>query len=401
MKRQQIATAGYIHLGFDTGRPLFAKDESVYKLFLRLKRGVCVNYHMTSIWRTLMTLNADAIRGRSLNPAGDVRTIVCGHITMDYLLCEGAVLIQGLNIAKPLTATKSGLYKVDFDNDGDEWRVDDAPINRFSKKRLSLSKRSEAHYAAVSGKFNNITDAGVRMPEHIIGAFKSTRFLIEDNEMLNYSLFWSEKNCHKSEYAAESLASIMQQSTANDLPVNWLIHGEGFYTFKNAAKLIKTAPLASAAQREKNFHAGNAKNQNVFFSNPSDSSSVDSLKALCEEAGLTFVGLNANHRDLRRWSTLKNAGTEIGKSAILAVAGGGAATLAGMVGAGGAGKVAETGINALISGHYYTAAACVAGTIIIGQGIYKKLLPMAASAKCTFGNGNQRWYSGDKALIKG
>lgn len=394
----QIKVAGYTSLKVATGRPLFVRNE-MFDTFKRVYQESRTNYHMASILRTLMMLNADAIRGRSLNPAGDKRTLVCGHITLNYTLFDGAALINNLAIGTPQVNVTTGLYKVSYDKEDKEWIPEKNPIDVLSQDQQWKSKSGQAHYAAVSGKFDELSDASRRMPEHIIGAYKKEDFLTSSDRGNEYSLFYSQKGFHKSQAAAESLASIMQQSAKNGLPVNWLVHGEGFHTFKNAAKLIKAAPLASAAARGKDANAGKAQNQHVFFSNPSDSSSKDSLEALCTEAGLTFAGLNPNNRDLRRWSTLKNAGMEVGKAALAATASGSALTASGFVGASGGEKVMQNGINALVAGNYFMAAICVAGVAMIGMGIHKKLTPMAAGIKCTFGNGNERWYAGDKALL--
>lgn len=394
--------AGYTKLKTTAGRPLFVRTD-MHPVFERVYKEYRSDYHMTSIMRTLMSLNADALRGNSLNPAGDERSIRCGHIHMKYSLYNGAALIHLLAIGKPQSTNKTGLYTVKFDRERGEWLHADEKISSLDKNQQWKSQDKKAHYAAVAGKFDRTSDAANRMPEHIIGAYEKAHYLTRHDKGNQYSLFWIEKGAHKSQEAAESLASIMQQSTKNNLPVNWLIHGDGVHAFKNAAKLIKATPLAGASVRDKDATAGKAVNQHVYFSNLASSDSEQSLKAFCEQAGMTFVNSHTSNRDLRRWGTLKNVGRDLGKTAAIAVASGtGVATVGNAlktVGAGGADKVITNGMEALLSGNYFTAAACVVGAGFIVVGARKNIRAIAASVKCTVGKGNERWYTGDGALL--
>ena len=85
--------AGYTKLKTGAGRPLFVRTD-MHPVFERVYKEYRSDYHMTSIMRTLMSLNADALRGKILNPAGDERSISCGHISMKYSLFNGAALIH-------------------------------------------------------------------------------------------------------------------------------------------------------------------------------------------------------------------------------------------------------------------------------------------------------------------
>ena len=127
------------------------------------------------------------------------------------------------------------------------------------------------------------------------------------------------------------------------------------------------------------------------------------MTALCAQAGLTFAGMNNSNRDLRRWGTLKNVGRDVGKAAVIGAASGGGILTAGnalkTIGVGGADKVVTNGMDALLSGNYFAAAACVVGAGIIAVGARKNIKAMASSIKCTFGKGNERWYTGDEALL--
>src|SRR5690606_8969566 len=195
-------------------------------------------------------------------------------------------------IGKPQLTNRTGLYAVEYDSESREWAYQENRISSLSKAQQWKSQDKQAHYAAVAGKFNGgIEEAAKYLPEHIIGAYEKSHYLTRHDKGNQYSLFWIEKGSHKSQEAAESLASIMQQSTKNNLPVNWLIHGEGVHAFKNAAKLVQAAPLAGASARAKDANAGKAQNQHVYFSNPASSDSEKSLTALCAQAGLTFAGM--------------------------------------------------------------------------------------------------------------
>ena len=395
--------AGYKEIATGSGRPIFVRTE-MHPLFMRVYKEYRSDYHMTSIMRVLMTLNADATRGKSLNPAGDERSINCGHISMNYSVFNGAVLVNLLVISKAVNTRHMQLLPVRYNKDRKEWMVNKDAITSFDKKSQWKSQDGTAHYAAVAGRFSGgVADAAKHMPEHIVGAYEKAHYLTRHDKGSQYSLFWIEKGSHKSQEAAESLASIMQQSTKNQLPVNWLIHGDAVHTFKNTAKLINAAPLASASAREKDSAAGKAQGQHVYFSNPASSDSEKTLKALCEQAGLTFAGMNTSNRDLRRFSTLKNVGRELGKTAAIAAATGGTAiassTALKTVGAGGADKVIENGLNALLSGNFFTAAVCAVGVGVIAVGMRKNMKTMTAGIKCTFGKGNERWYTGDDALL--
>ena len=272
--------AGYTKLKTNAGRPLFVRTD-MHPVFERVYKEYRSDYHMTSIMRTLMSLNADALRGNSLNPAGDERSIRCGHIHMKYSLYNGAALIHLLAIGKPQSTNRTGLYAVEYDNENREWAYQENRISSLSKAQQWKSQDKQAHYAAVAGRFKGgIADAAKYLPEHIIGAYEKAHYLTRHDKGKQYSLFWIEKGAHKSQEAAESLASIMQQSTKNNLPVNWLIHGEGVHAFKNAAKLVQAAPLAGASARAKDANAGKAQNQHVYFSNPASSDSEKSLTAL-------------------------------------------------------------------------------------------------------------------------
>lgn len=395
--------AGYTEIKTSAGRPLFVRT-NMHPLFMRIYKEYRADYHMASIIRTLWSLNADALRGQSLNPAGDERTITSGHIGMKYSLFNGAVLIDVLAIRKPQSSKKTGLYAVEFDKRYEEWNYSEAQTLSLNKNQQWKSQDKQAHYAAVAGRFSGgMEDAAKHMPEHIVGAYEKAHYLTRHDRGDQYSLFWIEKGAHKSQDSAQSLASIMQQSTKNNLPVNWLIHGDAIHTFKNTVKLIQSAPLASASTRAKDATAGKAQNQRVYFSNPASSDSEKSLKALCEQAGLTFVDVNTSHRDLRRWSTLKNVGRNLGKPVMIGLAVGGGTQTSDIglkaLGVDGIDKIVSRGMDAFFTGNHLGVAVSAAATGWIVISAFSKRKTLGASVKCTFGKGNERWYTDDAALL--
>jgi hypothetical protein len=398
--------AGYTEIKTSAGRPLFVRT-NMHPLFMRIYKEHRADYHMTSIMRTLWSLNADALRGKSLNPAGDERSIIHGHIGMKYSLFNGVVLVHLLAINRNQAPEKTGLFTVRLDDERRGWIRKGNSIKTLDNTQQWKSQDKQAHYAAVAGRFSGgIEDAAKHMPEHIVGAYEKAHYLTRHDRGNQYSLFWIEKGAHKSQDSAQSLASIMQQSTKNNLPVNWLIHGDAIHTFKNTVKLIQSAPLASASTRAKDATAGKAQNQRVYFSNPASSDSEKSLKALCEQAGLTFVDVNTSNRDLRRWSTLKNVGRNLGKPVMIGLAVGGTQTSdIGLkaLGVDGIDKIVSRGMDAFFTGNHLGVAVSAAATgwIVISAFSKRKTLgaSVSASVKCTFGKGNERWYTDDAALL--
>src|SRR5690606_28292851 len=190
--------AGYTRLKTNAGRPLFVRTD-MHPVFERVFKEYRSDYHMTSIMRTLMSLNADALRGNSLNAAGDERSIRCGHIHMKYSLYNGAALIHLLAIGKPQSTHKTGLYTVKLKSRLGEWVPDEEKISSLDKNQQWKSQDKQAHYAAVAGKFDRTSDAANRMPEHIIGAYEKAHYLTHHDKGNQYSLFWIEKGSHKSQ----------------------------------------------------------------------------------------------------------------------------------------------------------------------------------------------------------
>lgn len=397
--------AGYcqVYSGFQgAGRPIFVKED-IKENFDNLVKSHQGNYFKTSIFRQVVSLNADPIRGRRLNPVGDLRRLTCGNISMSYYLFNGAVLIQSLIVGSVLSSQKFALVNVAYSNIRREWESQGKkPRSDIDSRAKWKSKDGMAHYAAVGGKFGSVHDAGRHIAEHVIKAYQKADYLTSSDAKDPFSLFWIKNGMHKKTETAQSLASIMQQSATQNKPVNWLIHGEGAQTFKKVAEILKSTPLATASQRQANPGAGKIHSQNVYFSNPSISSEKQ-LKQLCTDGGLNFVGLNQNNRDMFQFSTLKNVTIELSKVVAVTYGASQSLSLADSLkpfGAGGADKLISNGVDSFISGNYFGAAVCAVAGGFIAIGVAKKSQSIRAGIKCTFGKGNKYWYTSDKELLQ-
>ncbi len=285
----------------------------------------------------------------------------------------------------------------------DRWQVEDS-VEKFNGDKLWTSKESKAHYAAVSGKFENVNLAGSLLGKHIVGGYSKENYVLPTDAEKSgneFSMYWVEKGAHKDKTVAEDLASIIQQSDKNKIPVNWLVHDAGTATFKEAAKILKQKPLADAGTRAMYPETVGRTGQCVYFSNPSISSEKE-LKKLCVDAGMKYVGMNTNNRDLKNWTTLRNVAGEMGKATLKKAGTGGVAAGAIAASAGGLDgipKVAQNAMDSLLSGNYYSAALAVGAGSVMVLGAVKKLPSVRAAARCTFGKGNQYWYADDSSLL--
>lgn len=398
--------AGYcqVYSGFQgAGRPVYVKED-MKESFEHLIKSHQSSYFKTSIFRQVVSLNADPIRGKRLNPAGDLRRLSCGNISMSYYLFNGAVLIRELVIGDAVSISNYGLFDVKYSKLDRDWElVGSKPQASISADAQWKSKGASAHYVAVAGDFASGQEAASRLADHAIKAYHKEDYLTtSDAEKAPYSLFWIKKGMHKKAETAQSLASIMQQSAAQNKSVNWLIHGEGAQTFKKVSAILKSTPLATASQRQANPNAGKIHSQNVYFSNPTISSESQ-LRKLCADGGLNYVGLNQNNRDMFQFSTLKNVTAELAKVAAVGYGANQSLSLADSLkpfGAGGADKLISSGVDSLINGNYFGAAVCAIAGGFIAIGVAKKSQSIRAGIKCTFGKGNQYWYTSDKDLFQ-
>lgn len=376
---------------------------SDYEEFEKIKKLYRSNYRYTTIYRLILTLNADPARGERKNPAGDIKTIEKEGVKIIYKTFDKLILIDSLIIKGPLENLKSGLYAVKYERNG--WRtLDSDRLDAIDGKHKWKDKDGSSHYAAISGKFDNAEYAGKMLSEHLVQAYyKNQSFVPTDVEKPgnHFSMYWMEKGQHKTKTCANELASIIQQSAKANIPVNWLVHGEGANTFKAAAEIIKSQPLATVGQQKMYPKETFTMGQKVYFSNPSISSK-NKLQTLCAEAGLQYVGLNTNNRDLRNFGTLRNVGVELGKAVVTTVGTGGAisgATALGQAGLDNAGKAFQTMADSISSGDILRSSAALLAVGVMAFGAFKKSQSVRASWKCTFGTGNQRWYTDDKTLL--
>lgn len=363
---------------------------AVFNKILREHRS---DYHMTTILRRIVSLNADPLQGSRLNPAGDICETRSGHITMQYSLHNGAVLIDYLGIGTPSVDQRFGLFPVFWVERNRRWAPAKEAVDTIDKDHQWRSKAGKAHYAAVAGRFDDKESAGHLLSEHVIGAYQKADYLTSTDSRGPFSMYWIRKGQHKSPEAAQALASIMQQCSETKRAVNWLVHDAAADTFKAAEKILSTQPLADTKTRALDKKAGTVQDQNVYFSNP-NTSSTQALEKLCKEAGLNYVGMNSNNRDLRRASTLKNLGAELGKSLVVGTATAGTASGAtaalDMLGADKVENVINNGLDALVNGNYFAAAIAVVAGGVIAIGVKKRVKPIAATMYCTFGKGNQK-----------
>src|SRR5690554_4083643 len=112
--------AGYKAIKSGAGRPVHVREES-YDLFSRVLKEHRSSYHFTTILRTVMLLNAGGPQGKSLNAAGDAKSIKSGDVLMRYNIYDGAVFVQTLALAKPGSPVKTGLYSVSYHERRREW----------------------------------------------------------------------------------------------------------------------------------------------------------------------------------------------------------------------------------------------------------------------------------------
>lgn len=389
--------AGYtkVYVGFQgAGRAVYVKNDMVEVVKKAMNKHQS-NYHLTTIFREIVGLNADPLKGSALNSANDARIITSGNIRLKYYMFNGLVFVQLLAISKHSSTKKIALYKVTYNSEDNRWRPSREPANKLDHQNLWRSKDGAAHYVAVAGKFDHNLQAAERLISHLTGAYQKEDYLTTSDAKAPYSMLWIEKGHHKKPEAAQQLASLIQQSAQRQLAVNWLVHGEGTHTFKNMAEVLKR-------ERASLPKVGQTITQNVYFSNPSIESEKK-LQQWCDDAGLRFVGLNSNQRDLRKWSTVKNVCAEMGNAASMAVALSGTISVVDTVRAlrgGGIDQTTGNSLKALAEGNYFAALACVAATGFIAYGMYKNTPAIAAGISCTFGKGNQKWYVDDEKLIR-
>lgn len=395
------------------GRNVFV-HENFHPLYESIKKDQQANYHLTSLLRAIWSLNADASIGRPLNSAQDIRHIHLVGISVEYYIDDTDVLIGKLTynstFRPPIGNQGTGLYRVQYSRN--EWMTDATPA-----RKMDLGHEWDgSHYAAVAGTFKDKEAAGRMLPKHITKAY-SNDILEKHTRITNkhYSLFWIKKGEHKAPASGEALASLIQHASDAAKPVNWLIHGEGAFTFKQALEALKSNPSliphANDLHKELALASGMAK-QRVFFSNPRG---VDakSLEDLCGKVGLKFEKAKVNPRDLYSPDARRSAIKEIASMSAKVVASPGNLFAGGMSAAGIAAlhsqgvKLGEFAAKAVANPTVVTIAAAavvVPLTVVAVKDSFSKVssgfLAMRALATTTFGRGNDFWYEDDKTLLE-
>jgi len=297
-----------------------------YPEWQTLKSGYQGNYYYTTILRTLYSLSALASVGSKT-----IKSLKLEGAQINYSLDDaGDVRVYGLKIDKDIKPASlkqaTGLYKVIFGED--EWGTQE---NR--KLLMDFNHQwGNAHYAAVSGKFDDKEDAGRKLIKHINKAYKAAIHEKDSHKDRNhYSLYW-QNGKHNSAEQRNHLASLIQQAQAKEARLNWLVHGEGASTFAHALNQLIRQPLARTIMAK----GGDLSGQSVFFSNPRGQGTGEKeLVALCEKAGLNYVGLNKSSADLHNPDTraafkaeAKKVGSSLKVSGALGVIGAAALPIA-------------------------------------------------------------------------
>ncbi|QFT57145.1 hypothetical protein [Microbulbifer sp. THAF38] len=272
-----------------------------YPMWDLLKREHPGNYYKTSLVRAVYSL--------AITPGGRENNLSALNLDgaqINYQIdADGDVLIYGLNIdssiSAPVADQATGLYRVSRKED--EWKT-------ASHRRNSMDHShhwNNAHYAAVSGKFDSKEEAGRLLITHIANAYNGA---LNSHDLSgngkHYSLFW-QNGQHKEVPNSRALTALIQQAQANNARIHWLVHGEGAGTFVQALQSLAKQPGINALVAKEN----KLSHQSVFFSNPrGDNTSKKDLEKFCEAAGMHLVGININSFDMRNSDALQNVRTE-------------------------------------------------------------------------------------------
>ena len=350
-----------------------------YSDWQALKNGNQGNYYYTSIIRALYSLNALACSRRT-----NTQSLKLDGAQINYSLdATGDVRVYGLEIdknIKPISAQQeTGVYEVLFERD--LWVTQED-----SKLSMALNhKWNNAHFAAVSGKFDNKEDAGRKLINHINKAYKAAVVEKDTHKDKNhYSLYW-QKGKHNSPKQRNHLTSLIQQAQAKDARLNWLVHGEGASTFTGALKQLVHQPIANSMMANGN----DLSSQSVFFSNPRGQGTGEKeLIAICEKAGLNYIGLNKSATDLYNSDVQSAFKAEVAKV-------GGNYKIGGALGVLGVATIPQGYEQILSSSGVFEATVAGVALYVVGKDIatkvhgYGRNLPSAWEN--TLGKGNENW----------
>ena len=387
--------------GTQRGRAIYVAQDQFfnYKKIKVMQKG---NYELTELWRSILSLNANAAAGDVLNMAATSRRLERNGVAILYFINNGNVFIENLEFNNDYEKIDdiqyTGLYKTERAKL--KWRVINSKEANMelTHKWVSNSGSSE-HYAAVSGKFPNKQRAGSQLIKHIEKAYAGVH-LTDDS---HYSLYWVNKKEHKKQDSVDGLARLIQQANHKKSAVNWLVHGEGTATFTKALEQLKATNKQGSAESSLAL-------QNVYFSNPVGGNKQQLEKA-CKQAGLTFLNANINNRNLRGRAGINNVAghlLKIGSAAVIAGGTEAVSKASGFSALEKAGQAVGNFTSSLVNQPTLaTSAAVVAAVAVAGFAVYEsknKVNSVYRAAKaigvCTFGRGNEYWYENDEQLFE-
>ncbi|MFA0809354.1 hypothetical protein [Microbulbifer epialgicus] len=272
-----------------------------YPIWDLLKREHPGNYYKTSLVRAVYSL--------AITPGGRENSLCALNLDgaqINYQIdTDGDVLIYGLNIDSSISAPEmnqaTGLYQVKKNRR--EWKTS-------SHRQTSMDHShhwNNAHYAAVSGKFDSKEEAGRLLITHIANAYNGA---LNSHDLSgngkHYSLFW-QNGQHKESPNSQALTALIQQAQANNARIHWLVHGEGAGTFVKALQCLVKQPGISDLVAKQN----KLSQQSVFFSNPRGGNTrKKDLEKFCIDAGMHLIGVNINSFDMRNSDARQDARTE-------------------------------------------------------------------------------------------
>lgn len=364
------------------GPSIFVRKQQ-QPLWKVIRQGRQSNYHLCSLFR-----QATSLATKAGPRTFDFKTLTFDGAAFCYTINDaGDIFIINLLIDDDFTPDDTcqytGLYRVENKHEG--WITN-------NKKQQSMDFSHQwpgGHYAAVSGQFDSKEDAGRKMIQHLKGAYKRGVLEAKDD---HYSLYF-QPNRYNSNRHANELASLIQHGIEQDQPINWVVHGEGTETFINALNIIKTYPSLTPIQAQDGILTSlrdrKSQKQKVYFSNPRGRGlTEEKIKLACQQAGVSFDGININQYDLKNSDVRGKFGLNTGATvATLGVAGAGSIE--------GFDNIAKAFKSAVGSGSPAMTAfmlGCgVMLTVKAGQNLPNYCTALMKGFDSTFGSGNQNW----------
>ncbi len=399
------------------GRDVYVRND-VYPVFKSLEVKRQSNYQLMSLFRSLVSLNADPASGAVANAAATIRNLISDGYAVEYYLDNGDVLVSKIRFSSEFrskgSANRSGLYSVK--RVGGDWQIRPKPIDRIP----IIHQWNGSHYAAIAGKFSGSDLAGDRLPRHILKAYSNE--ILEKDVYVNgnhYSMYWTSGKGFGAQAESDSVASLMQQAADAKASVNWLIHGEGAKTFKKALEILQDSPslsrFAAADEESVRYLRVKFSKQKVYFSNPKGAD-TKVVETLCKKVGITYVDSHVSPRNLGNTTGVRNVWKDIQIPVATLLVGGGA--LAGLGeqaskslgysgavdGAVGLMQKAQSFAGNPTLDQFLPAAAATVGCFILGKAAVNKNLGAYKAVKAlmvgTFGSGDEFWYESDDDLLE-